>query len=92
MGGSFGGAIVKDKLFYFVNGEFSRRDFPLVDSYVKVGVIDTVSQICHGLRRSAATPAQCSAINALLPRVLRRKIPRNAVQDIGLWPTGLSPE
>ena len=32
-GASIGGPIVKDKLFFFINGDFSRINFPLVDSY-----------------------------------------------------------
>lgn len=31
-GGSLGGAIRKDKIFYFLNGDFTRRDFPLVST------------------------------------------------------------
>jgi hypothetical protein len=31
-GGSVGGAIQRDKLFYFVNGDFTRRNFPLVSA------------------------------------------------------------
>src|ERR1019366_2986127 len=32
-GASIGGPIIKDKLFFFINGDFTRRDFPLVDTY-----------------------------------------------------------
>jgi hypothetical protein len=78
-GFSVGGALIKNKLFYFLNGEFTRHNYPLVDSYVKAGVIDSVNQVFLGC---TATAAQCSAINALLPRFFG-EIPRNAAQDIG---------
>ena len=39
-GASLGGALIKDKLFYFVNGDFTRRNFPMVSSISRAGVID----------------------------------------------------
>jgi hypothetical protein len=36
-GGTVGGAIIKNKLFYFLSADITRRNFPFVDSYVKVG-------------------------------------------------------
>jgi Carboxypeptidase regulatory-like domain/TonB dependent receptor/TonB-dependent Receptor Plug Domain len=81
-GFSLGGKIIKDKLFYFLNGEFSRRDYPIVDSYIKAGIVDPVNQVFIGCG-APATPAQCSAINALLPRFFGL-VPRTMAQDIGL--------
>ncbi len=80
-GASVGGAIVKNKLFYFFNGEFTRKNDPLIDSYTKAGVIDTVNQVFVGCG-APATPAQCSAINALIPRFFGA-IPRTVDQDLG---------
>ena len=87
VGGSFGGAFIKDKLFYFVNGEFNHRDFPFADSYIKAGVIDPVNQVWIGCGVAsgnvpAATPAQCAAINTLLPRFFG-ETPRNFDQPLG---------
>jgi len=79
-GGTVGGAIVKDKLFYFLSADVTRRNFPFVDSQVKVGFLDTVNQVWVGCG-SPATPAQCSAINALLPRFYGQ-IPRTASNDL----------
>jgi len=45
-----------------------------------VGIVDSVNQVFLGC---TATAAQCSAINALLPRFFGA-LPRNAAQDIGL--------
>ncbi|MBZ5723376.1 MAG: TonB-dependent receptor [Acidobacteriia bacterium] len=80
-GASIGGPIVKDKLFYFFNGDFTRRDFPLVSSVIRAGVIDTNAQAWIGCG-APATPAQCSAINALLPRFFGT-LPRTVTQDLG---------
>lgn len=80
-GASAGGAIVKNKLFYFFNGEFTRRNAPIVDSYVRAGVIDTPNQAWLTCG-APATPAQCTAINALLPRFFGQ-IPRFVSQDLG---------
>ena len=78
-GGSLGGAFLKDKLFFFLNGEYAHRDFPFADSYVKAGVIDPVNQVWIGC---GATAAQCSAINGQLPRFFGQT-PRNFGQDLG---------
>jgi hypothetical protein len=79
-GGTVGGAIVKDKLFYFLSADITRRNFPFVDSEVKVGFVDTVNQVWVGCG-APATPAQCNAINALLPRFFGQ-IPRKADNDL----------
>jgi hypothetical protein len=80
-GASLGGHIIKDKLFYFFNAEFTRRNAPLVDSIVRSGVVDTPTQTWIGCG-APATPAQCSAINALLPRFFG-PLPRTVTQDLG---------
>ncbi len=79
-GGTVGGAIIKDKLFYFLSADITRRNFPFVDSQVKVGFVDTANQVWLGCA-APATPAQCSAINALLPRFFGQ-IPRTAKNDL----------
>jgi hypothetical protein len=80
-GVSLGGALVKDKLFYFLNGDFTRRNFPMSDSISRAGVIDGNSQIFIGCG-APATAAQCGAINSILPRFFGL-IPRRADQDLG---------
>jgi outer membrane receptor protein involved in Fe transport len=79
-GGTVGGAIIKNKLFYFLSTDITRRNFPFVDSQVKVGFVDTVNQVWVGCG-APATPAQCNAINALLPRFFGQ-IPRKASNDL----------
>ncbi len=87
VGASLGGAFIKDKLFFFANGEYAHRDFPFADSYVRAGVIDPGTQTWIGCGTPstgvpAATPAQCAAINTLLPRFFGQT-PRNFDQWLG---------
>ena len=79
-GGTVGGAIIKNKLFYFLSADITRRNFPFSDSQVKVGFIDSANQVWVGCG-SPATPAQCAAINTLLPRFYGQ-IPRTASNDL----------
>ncbi len=85
VGGSVGGAIKKDKLFYFLNTEVTRRNFPMTSSLSTVAVDPTTQTwkscgVASG-SQPAATPAQCSAINALLPRFYGQ-IPREIRQEL----------
>src|ERR1700733_2001435 len=79
-GATVGGAIKKHKLFYFLSTDITRRNFPMTDSQVKVGVLNPTSQTWVGCG-PPATPAQCQAINTLLPRFYGQ-IPRNADNDL----------
>jgi hypothetical protein len=75
-GGSIGGPIVKDKLFYFLNTEIQRRNFPIVGSLNRPAVIDNNTKTFIGCGAAVVTngvsetpsAAQCAAINTLLPR------------------------
>ena len=80
IGGTVGGAIVKNKLFYFLSTDITRRNFPFVDSQVKVGFLNPATETWVGCG-APATPAQCAAINALLPRFYGQ-IPRTAKNDL----------
>ncbi|MBZ5579821.1 MAG: TonB-dependent receptor [Acidobacteriia bacterium] len=83
-GGSIGGPIKKDKLFYFLNAEFTRRNDPLADTLVKTGVVDSVNQTWVGCGTGSGTlptAAQCTAINGLLPRFFG-VFPRTVRQDL----------
>jgi Carboxypeptidase regulatory-like domain len=79
-GASLGGPIIKDKLFFFTNVEATHRNFPMADSIIKSGVVDPNAQTFVGCG-APATPAQCSAINALLPRFYGA-IPRTVDQQL----------
>ena len=79
-GGSIGGALIKDKLFYFFNADFTRRNFPIVSSLSRAGVVDPGTMTFIGCG-APATPSQCAAINTILPRFYGL-IPRRADQEL----------
>jgi outer membrane receptor protein involved in Fe transport len=81
MGGTVGGPIVKDKLFYFASVDITRRNFPMVDSYTKAGVLTTTAPYQWIGCGAPATVAQCNAINNLLPRFYGA-IPRKNDNDL----------
>ncbi|MDX1983125.1 MAG: TonB-dependent receptor [Bryobacteraceae bacterium] len=59
-GGSIGGPVRKDKLFYFGNFEVTRRDFPLISSILNPQFFNAAGAFV-GNCGAPATPAQCSA-------------------------------
>jgi hypothetical protein len=84
-GGTIGGRIIKDKLFFLLNADITHRLFPFVDSYVAANVINPATQQWVTTGSAAcgapATPAQCGAINGLLPRFFGL-IPRTDDNDL----------
>jgi hypothetical protein len=64
-GGSLGGAIVKNKLFYFVNAEMTRRKFPLIASLTRPPLFDGNGRF---VGTCGATPAQCETALRFLDR------------------------
>jgi hypothetical protein len=71
-GGSAGGSILKDKLFYFINYDGSRKVFPISYTSSATYPLPCPAQI---------SAAQCSAANAYL-QSLTGSYPRTAVNDI----------
>lgn len=80
-GAFVGGPIKKDKLFFFLSTDITRRNFPMTDMQVKVGVVDLSNPNNPVWSGCTATPAQCQAINGLLPRFFGQ-IPRTADNDL----------
>jgi hypothetical protein len=78
-GTTVGGPIKKDKLFFFFDTEVQRRNAPIASSIINSSVNGS-NQTWIGCG-APATPAQCSAINALLPRFFGA-VPRKPNQEL----------
>jgi hypothetical protein len=72
-GGSVGGAIIKDKLFYFLNYDGSRKVFPITYTSSATFPLTCPTQVTAG---------QCSAANNYLASLVG-SYPRSGVNDIG---------
>jgi outer membrane receptor for ferrienterochelin and colicin len=79
-GGSVGGPIVKDKLFYFFNAELIRRDFPL-DAGIRSGNLFDSSG--NFVAACTATQAQCDAARNFITGRHFQIVPREANSDLG---------
>src|SRR6266852_5995507 len=78
-GASIGGALVKNKLFYFFNYEATRRNFPGIAS-LSTGMFNSAGM----LTATCGASAQCvTATNMILTRNFGT-VSRNVVQDLGL--------
>jgi len=88
-GASIGGALIKNKLFYFFNYEATRRNFPGIAS-LSSGMFNSAGQFlaaanpCPDPKATVpATAAQCStALNTILTRNFGT-VSRTVVQDLG---------
>ena len=89
-GGTLGGPIKKDKLFFLLNTEIQRRNFPIVGSLSRPTVVNNSGQsfincmtpVTTGGVTQTPTAAQCAAINTLLPRFFGL-VPRRNDQETG---------
>lgn len=78
-GGSVGGAIKKDKLFYFLNTEITRRHNPIASS-ITGAAINPGTRGFNGCA-APATTAQCAAADAIVARHFGQ-IDRRADQEL----------
>ncbi|MFN0171481.1 MAG: TonB-dependent receptor domain-containing protein [Bryobacteraceae bacterium] len=81
-GGSVGGPIRKDKLFYFFNAELIRRNFPLDASIASGNLFNSAGQFV-GACNAPATSAQCSAALKFITDRHFQVVPRKADTDLG---------
>lgn len=80
-GGTIGGPIIKDKLFFFGNVEITRRNFPLADSIVNPQFYSGSTYV--GQCGAPATAAQCAAAQAYFGRFFQT-VDRSLSQNLGL--------
>ncbi len=78
-GGSVGGAIKQDKVFYFLNTEFTRRKFPLINRLINPQFFDAAGNF---LQTCTATAAQCTAARNFLNRQFQT-LERTANSELG---------
>jgi hypothetical protein len=78
-GGSVGGPLLTNRLFYFVNGEFTRRDFPLVTRLINPNFFDSNGGF---LQTCTASAAQCEAARRFLDRQFQT-VERTANSELG---------
>ncbi|MCS7025456.1 MAG: TonB-dependent receptor [Bryobacteraceae bacterium] len=89
MGGSIGGPIQKDKVFYFGNFEATRRNFPLLSSILNPQFFDASGRFI-GVCGPPATPAQCNAAVDYFRRFFGT-VERRASQNAGFAKLDLRP-
>ncbi len=77
-GGSIGGPIKKDRLFYFFNNEITRRDYPLISSHTGQPLFN--SQGVY-VAPCAASVSQCANAQRFLDR-FNKIVPRTANQEL----------
>ncbi len=79
-GGSIGGPIKKDKLFYFFNGEITRRNFPALNRVI-APFTDSQGNLLPNAC-TTATPAQCQAASDYIFRNNNKMIDRTADSEL----------
>lgn len=80
-GASLGGPLKKDKLFYFFNGEITRRNYPGFNRIINGSFTDTIGNFT-GVCPSPLTAAQCEAARAYMFRSNNIVIARKADSDL----------
>ena len=84
-GASLGGPIKKDKLFYFVNFEMVKRNFPALNRLTNTSLSsdgNTVTATCD-TSAGKATPAQCAAATDFIQKQMNVLVPRDVNSYMG---------
>ncbi len=89
-GASLGGALKKDKIFYYFNYEATRRNFPAIASvttsnlFTSAGILDAPKNPCPDPNAAVkATAAQCQAAITMLTTRNFGIVSRTVTQDLG---------
>jgi hypothetical protein len=82
VGGSVGGPIIKDKLFFFGNTEETREYRPLVSSYNDSHLTSTGAFVAGACDATVATTAQCDAAQAYVQRIFTT-VTRRLNENVG---------
>jgi outer membrane receptor for ferrienterochelin and colicin len=80
-GGTIGGPIKKDKLFFFTNFELVKRNFPGLNRIINTSFTDTGGNILPNA--CTATAAQCSAAIAFVEKQNNVLVPRTVSSIMG---------
>jgi hypothetical protein len=80
-GASIGGPVVRDKFFYFLNAEFTRRNFPALNRLINPAFTDTAGNF-NAACPAGATQSQCDAARDYVMRGANQLIPRTANSEL----------
>jgi hypothetical protein len=81
-GGSIGGSIRKDKLFYFLNYDMTKRNFPGLNRIVNSSLTDPTGNYIPA-NTCTATADQCTAAINFIQRQMNVMVPRSYNQQLG---------
>lgn len=80
-GASLGGPLVKDKVFYFGNFEFVKRNFPGLNRIINSSFTDSAGNLLPST--CTATAAQCAVAIAFVQRQMDVLVPRTVNSAMG---------
>src|SRR5215471_11802308 len=87
-GASLGGTLKKDKLFYFVNFDYTNRNFPGQNRIVNNTITDPTGNFipaanCDPTKTPFPTAAQCTAAINFIQKQMNVLVPRTYNQELG---------
>src|ERR1051326_342643 len=87
-GASVGGPLKKDKIFYFVNFDYSNRNFPALNRILNNALSDPTGNFipasnCTIGGATGATQAQCTAAINFIQKQMNVVVPRTYNQELG---------